>query len=79
MLPHPNHTAQQKEQDAAFGGKGYSLTGSNDNNYAEDEENDEEVMLARAIEASLQKPAREDTSLDPIEEMRRKRLARFGN
>ncbi|ORZ03689.1 Josephin-domain-containing protein, partial [Syncephalastrum racemosum] len=78
MLPHPNQVAQQKEQEAAFGGKGYSLTSNNDDDH-EDEQEDEEVMLARAIEASLQKPAQEKTSLDPMEEMRRKRLARFGN
>ncbi|KAI7860355.1 Josephin-domain-containing protein [Circinella umbellata] len=67
---------EKEKMDQPFSGRGYSLTTTeipenNQQNEEEDEE-DEEIQLAKAIEASLQEP------VDPIEEMRRKRLARFG-
>lgn len=56
----------------AFTGQGYSL--SSNAPLQTEEEEDEEVMLARAIQVSLEdsKPAND------MDEIRRKRLARFG-
>ncbi|KAI9490390.1 Josephin-domain-containing protein [Zychaea mexicana] len=69
-------SSPDKKQDAAFSGRGYSLADTTleqqKTDQSDDDEDDEEVQLAKAIEASLQKP------VDDVEEMRRKRLARFG-
>ncbi|KAF7721832.1 hypothetical protein EC973_004095 [Apophysomyces ossiformis] len=74
QLPMPGASEQKEQTTAAFSGRGYSLTGNNEE--ASDkhgEEEDEEIQLAKAIEASLQ-----DSQPNDMEEMRRKRLARFG-
>ncbi|KAI8070629.1 Josephin-domain-containing protein, partial [Gilbertella persicaria] len=60
-LPRPGESKQ-----ISFSGKGYSLTSNN-----EQENEDEETMLAKAIEASL-----EDKVNNDMDEIRRKRLAR---
>ncbi|KAI9269078.1 Josephin-domain-containing protein [Phascolomyces articulosus] len=73
-LPDPatfiNKSSSEEKKDEPFSGRGYSLTEQQE--IKVDEEEDEEIQLAKAIEASLQKP------VDEKEEMRRKRLARFG-
>ncbi|KAI8143475.1 Josephin-domain-containing protein [Fennellomyces sp. T-0311] len=63
-IPKPSH-----QTEVLFSGRGYSLA---EVETLEDDDDDEEIQLAKAIEASLQKPK------DDIDEMRRKRLERFG-
>ncbi|KAG2224484.1 hypothetical protein INT45_010550 [Circinella minor] len=76
-LPDPttiinNNESEKEKMNQPFSGRGYSLTTTEIQENKEEDEEDEEIQLAKAIEASLQE------SIDPIEEMRRKRLARFG-
>ncbi|KAG0177924.1 Ataxin-3 [Apophysomyces sp. BC1034] len=70
-LPIPGEA--QSAQPKAFSGYGYSLKGENSVNNSNDDDDDEETLLAKAIEASLQ-----DTRPNDMDEIRRKRLARFG-
>ncbi|CAO3613927.1 unnamed protein product [Cunninghamella blakesleeana] len=71
LLPKPS-LQEKKKGCIPFSGKAYRLT---DASVHESflEEQDEEKQLARAIEASLQ-----DSKQQQLEEMRKKRLARFG-
>lgn len=66
-LPKPVMKATEAPKFTPFTGKGYSL------GHVEVDLEDEDAMLARAIAASL-----EPTVKDDMDEMRRKRLARFG-
>lgn len=54
----------------AFSGQGYSLSKQ------QPQEEDEEILLAKAIQASLEDS--QPTVADDMDEIRRKRLARFG-
>ncbi|KAI9478386.1 MAG: ataxin-3-like protein [Benjaminiella poitrasii] len=61
---------------AAFSGRGYSLSSSNiDNN-----DDDEDAMLAKAIEESMKdaNTANSNNNRNDLDEIRKKRLARFG-
>lgn len=59
-----------------FSGTGYSLSSSSSPTVTEQDDDDEEIMLAKAIQASMEdsKP----TVKSDIDEIRRRRLARFG-
>ena len=74
-LPRPQTEGKGKEQVGMvpFSGKGNSLSSKGEE---QTEEEDEETMLARAIQASLETnvPAPKDN----MDEIRRKRLARLG-
>ncbi|KAJ8659675.1 hypothetical protein O0I10_004654 [Lichtheimia ornata] len=70
----PNPSTAPNESPTAFSGQGYSLVDNDTENGIIDNEDDEEIQLAKAIEASLQP---QEKSVD-MDEMRRKRLARFG-
>jgi ataxin-3 len=56
-----------------FSGQGYSLSGPSK---IEEDEEDEDEMLAKAIQASMEVKAA--APKDDMDEIRRKRLARFG-
>lgn len=68
-LPRPGGDGNKLPDMVPFSGQGYSLSSS-----AVTEEDDEDAMLAKAIEASME-PV---TPKDNMDEIRRKRLARFG-
>ncbi|KAI8378470.1 Josephin-domain-containing protein [Blakeslea trispora] len=70
ILPKPSSQGQAT-QFISFSGKGHSLDSSS--NTVDHGEEDEETMLSRAIEASLEDKAKND-----MDEIRRRRLARFG-
>ncbi|CDS06363.1 hypothetical protein LRAMOSA08891 [Lichtheimia ramosa] len=70
-LPNPQTT--HEESQTSFSGQGYSLIDNNENDNMDNE--DEEIQLAKAIEISLQQPQQKSIDMD---EVRRKRLARFG-
>ncbi|OBZ87087.1 Ataxin-3 [Choanephora cucurbitarum] len=69
-LPKPSSQQGQATQFVSFSGKGHSLV--SDQHHQEEDE-DEETMLSRAIEASLEDKAKND-----VDEIRKRRLARFG-
>lgn len=60
-----------------FSGHGYSLSSSNNAEETNENDDDEETMLAKAIQASLDSNAK-PAPKDDMDEIRRKRLARFG-
>lgn len=68
-LPRPGGDGNKLPEMVPFSGQGYSLTSDN-----VIEEDDEETMLAKAIQASMEPAAPKDN----MDEIRRKRLARFG-
>ncbi|KAI9025253.1 Josephin-domain-containing protein [Phycomyces nitens] len=69
-LPRPQKSNQDKKKTLeAFSGQGYSLSGPTSIPGVED---DEEIQLAKAIEASLQ------PQTQSVDELRKRRLARFG-
>ncbi|KAI9304823.1 Josephin-domain-containing protein [Cunninghamella echinulata] len=73
VLPKPS-LQEKKKGCTPFSGKAYRLTDNDSTNNLEDyNEDDEEKQLAKAIEASLQ-----DSQQQQMDEMRKKRLARFG-
>ncbi|KAL0092654.1 ataxin-3 [Phycomyces blakesleeanus] len=74
-LPRPQKSTQDKKKTLeAFSGQGYSLNGPTTiPGLPEGEDEDEEVQLAKAIEASLQ-----TSQTQSVDELRKKRLARFG-
>lgn len=67
-----------------FSGQGYSLSAANNSNtkdhglLQEEGEDDEETMLAKAIQASMETNSKPAAPKDDMDEIRRKRLARFG-
>ncbi|KAG2195991.1 hypothetical protein INT47_011496 [Mucor saturninus] len=70
-LPRPGGDGSKLPETVPFSGQGYSLTSS----AVAEEEDDEETMLAKAIQASMEPVS---TAKDNMDEIRRKRLARFG-
>lgn len=60
-----------------FSGHGYSLSSTNNEESNANDDDDEETMLAKAIQASLDSNAK-PAPKDDMDEIRRKRLARFG-
>lgn len=67
-LPNPG----KPEKIVAFSGQGHSLSSSAP--VIEEQEDDEETMLAKAIQASMETV----TPKNDMDEIRKKRLARFG-
>lgn len=73
-LPRPGGDGNKLPETVPFSGQGYSLTSSSESIQGEDD--DEETMLAKAIQASME-PVN-TCAKDNMDEIRRKRLARFG-
>lgn len=69
-LPNPG----KPEKIVPFSGQGHSLSSSATAIEEEQEDDDEETMLAKAIQASMETV----TPKNDMDEIRKKRLARFG-
>lgn len=77
LKPQGEGIVEGKEQPKMipFSGQGYSLS-ANAREEVKVDEDDEETMLAKAIQASLESSTTKPK--DDMDEIRRKRLARFG-